>query len=176
MYFNAQNSKHKVFISFYHHDDEWYKEKVEDYFGDRMISKSVQDGEYDPDDSDGYVKRLIREDKVSDSSVLVVLCGPNTWRRKHVDWEIYAGLSKGVNGTSGLVGVLLPEFPVSKGYYDYSYLPGRLSDNYESGFAKLYTWSEFKGGFDRIIQEAFDHRKRLASRVDNSRLQMKRNQ
>lgn len=59
MYFNAQNSKHKVFISFYHHDDEWYKEKVEDYFGDRMISKSVQDGEYDPDDSDGYVKRLI---------------------------------------------------------------------------------------------------------------------
>lgn len=78
MYFNAQNSKHKVFISFYHHDDERYKEKVEDYFGDRMISKSVQDGEYDPDDSDGYVKRLIREDKISDSSVLVVLCGPNT--------------------------------------------------------------------------------------------------
>ena len=53
---------------------------------------------------------------------------------------------------------------------------GRLRDNYESGFAKLYTWSEFKVGFDRIIQEAFDNRKRLASRVDNSRLQMKRNQ
>ena len=81
-----------------------------------------------------------------------------------------------MKGTSGLVGILLPEFPASKGYYDCSYLPGRLRDNYESGFAKLYTWSEFEVDFDRIIQEAFDNRKRLASRVDNSRLQMKRNQ
>lgn len=176
MYFNVRSTKHKVFISFYHHDDEWYKEKLEEHFGDRMISKSVQDGEYDSDDSDEYVKRLIREDKVSDSSVIVVLCGPNTWRRKHVDWEVYAGLRKSVNGTSGLVGVLLPEFPVSDGDYDFDYLPGRLHDNCESGFAKMYTWNEFKAGFDRIIQEAFDNRKRLASRVDNSRPQMKRNQ
>ena len=175
MYFDVQGVKHKVFISFYHHDDECYKRKVEAYFGDRMISKSVQDGEYDPDDSDEYVKRLIREDKVSDSSVLVVLCGPNTWRRKHVDWEMYAGLCRSVNGTSGLVGVLLPEFPVSGGCYDYEYLPERLHDNYKSGFAKLYTWNEFKVDFDRIIQEAFDNRKRLVNRVDNSRLQMKWN-
>ena len=175
MYFYAQRTKHKVFISFYHHDDECYKEKVEECFGDRIISKSVQAGEYDPDDSDEYIKRLIREDKISDSSVLVVLCGPNTWRRKHVDWEIYAGLRKSVNGTSGLVGILLPEFPVADGFYDLSYLPERLHDNYKSSFAKLYTWKDLMTGFDRIIQEAFDNRKKLADKVDDSRPQMKRN-
>lgn len=175
MYSYARDTKHKVFISFYHNDDERYKKEIEDLFGDRMISKSVQDGEYDSDDSGEYVKRLIRENKISDSSVVVVLCGPNTWKRKHVDWEIYAGLRESVNGTSGLVGIFLPSFPVNAGYYDCSFLPDRLHDNYKSGFAKLYSWSKFKGEFDRIIQEAFDNRKKLADKVDNSRQQMKRN-
>lgn len=176
MYRYTYNQKHKVFISFYHHDDERYKKKIEELFGDRMISKSVQDGDHDPDDSAEYVKRLIREDKISDSSVVVVLCGPNTWRRKHVDWEIYAGLRSSANGTSGLVGVLLPESPLnSEGRYSYSDLPARLADNVKSGYASVYAWSCFKDDFDRIIQKAFDDRKRLASRVDNSRVQMKRN-
>ncbi len=176
MYCCNTNGKHKVFISFYHHDDEWYKEEIERLFGDRMISKSVQDGEYDPDDSDEYVKRLIREDKISDSSVVVVLCGPNTWCRKHVDWEIYAGLRKSVHGTSGLVGVLLPEFPLtSENKYSRSDLPARLADNVKSEYAKVYTWDGFKINFDSIIQEAFDNRIKLSDRVDNSRAQMKRN-
>lgn len=177
MYRYAHNEKHKVFISFYHHDDQRYKEEVERLFGDRMVSKSVQDGDYAPDNSDEYVKRLIREDKISDSSVVVVLCGPNTWKRKHVDWEIYAGLRKSVNGTSGLVGIVLPEFPTTTDgrYYETDFLPERLSDNYKSGYAKLYTWNDFKLDFDWIIQEAFDNRKRLADLADNSRPQMKRN-
>lgn len=177
MYRYAHNEKHKVFISFYHHDDQRYKEEIESLFGDRMISKSVQEGDYGPDNSDEYVKRLIREDKISDSSVVVVLCGPNTWKRKHVDWEIYAGLRKSVNGTSGLVGIVLPVFPTRADgrYYDTAFLPDRLNDNYKSGFAKLYTWNDFKQDFDRIIQEAFDNRKLLANLVDNSRPQIKRN-
>lgn len=176
MNFYSREEKHKVFISFYHHDDELYKEEIERLFGDRMISKSVQDGEYDPDDSDEYVKRLIREDKISDSSVVVVLCGPNTWRRKHVDWEIYAGLRKSVNGASGLVGVLLPEFPLtSDNKYHYEDLPARLADNVKSKYTEVYSWSYFKSRFDSIIQEAFDNRKKLADRADNSRSQMKRN-
>lgn len=176
MLYCSQNEKHKVFISFYHHDDECYKKEIERLFGERMISKSVQDGEYDPDNSDEYVKRLIREDKISDSSVVVVLCGPNTWRRKHVDWEIYAGLSKKANGVSGLVGVLLPEFPLSPdNRYSYSDLPSRLADNVKSDYAKVYTWNRFKADFDAVIQEAFENRKARAAKVDNSRLQMKRN-
>lgn len=176
MYYSSASGKHKVFISFYHYDDEWYKDEVERLFSDRMISKSVQDGEYDSDDSDEYVKRLIREDKISDSSVVVVLCGPNTWRRKHVDWEIYAGLRKSVNGTSGLVGVLLPEFPLtSENKYSFSDLPARLADNVKSEYAKVYTWDGFKDSFDSIIQEAFDNRIKLSDRVDNSRVQMKEN-
>lgn len=167
-----KTTKHKVFISFYHHDDEKYKEKLLDSWGETIIDKSVSEGEYDPDNSDEYIKRLIREDKISDSSIVVVLVGPNTKRRKHVDWEIYAGLRPSINGNAGLVGIALPEleFP-----YYYSDLPGRLSDNIQSKYAAFYEWSYAMKNFDDIIQEAFDNRISKKHLIDNSRPQMKRN-
>lgn len=162
--------KHKTFISFYHHDDQDYKEYIDKRLSTNIINKSVDDGEYDPDDSDEYVKRLIREEKVSDSSVVVVLVGPNTYKRKHVDWEIYAGLRESVNGRSGLVGIILPKFDRK-----YGTLPARLEDNVESGYAKLYSWDYAISHFDAIVKEAFDNRIRLVDKADNTRLQMRRN-
>lgn len=168
-------NQHKVFISFYHHDDQYYKDYIEKYLSANIINKSVQDGEYNPDDSDEYIKRLIREEKVSDSSVVVVLVGPNTYKRKHVDWEIYAGLRPSVNGNSGLIGILLPQFPLYDGKYYYSDLPARLADNIKSGYAQCYTWNDAIMRFDSIIQRAFDDRISKKNLLNNSRLQMKYN-
>lgn len=100
--------KHKVFISFYHYDDQKYKDYIDCNLSKNIINKSVVLGEYSTDNSDEYIKRLIREEKISDSSVVVVLVGPNTKNRKHVDWEIYAGLRKNINGNAGLIGIFLP--------------------------------------------------------------------
>lgn len=169
-------SKHKVFISFYHADDQRYKDYIDRYLSMNIINKSVVDGEYDPDDSDKYVKRLIREEKVSDSSVVVVLVGPNTKNRKHVDWEIYAGLRDSINGASGLVGILLPEFPLrDEKYYNEIDLPKRLNDNVKSGYAKLYKWDYAIKNFDVIVDEAFNNRIALCHKKNNAREQMKKN-
>lgn len=72
--------KHKVFVSFYHKDDQKYKDYIDKYLSGNIINKSVSDGEYDPDNCDEYIKRLIREDKVSDASVvekllILISCG-----------------------------------------------------------------------------------------------------
>ena len=56
--------KHKTFISFHHHDDENYKKYIETKFANYIVNKSVEDGEYDSDNSDEYIKRLIREEKI----------------------------------------------------------------------------------------------------------------
>jgi len=176
MYGYFQEAKHKVFISFYHRDDQWYKNYIDTYLSADIINKSVRDGEYSPDNSDEYIKRLIREDKISDSSVVVVLVGPNTKRRKHVDWEIYAGLRASVNGNSGLVGILLPEFPLTQdGRYFYSDMPKRLADNVRTDYAKIYTWDYAKTHFSEIIAEAFRNRILLKQNIDNSSPQMQRN-
>ena len=172
--YNGQ--RHKVFVSFYHHDDHKYKEYIDKNLSSHIVNKSVVDGEYNPDDSAEYIKRLIREDKISDSSVVIVLVGPNTKNRKHVDWEIYAGLRSSINGNSGLVGILLPTFPLtSDGYYSYDDIPARLADNVKSGYATIYTWDYAIKNFDSIIEAAFNNRVTNRSKIDNSRLQMKRN-
>lgn len=176
MYGYYQSTRHKVFISFYHHDDQYYKDYIDKYLSGNIINKSVRTGEYNPDNSDEYIKRLIREDKVSDSSVVVVLVGPNTKNRKHVDWEIYAGLRASVNGSSGLVGILLPNFPLTTdGKYYLSDLPKRLADNAETGYADIYTWEYAKSNFNSIIDLAFKNRITRKDKMDNSAPQMQRN-
>lgn len=168
--------KHKVFISFYHFDDQSYKDYIDKNLCKNVINKSVVDGEYDPDNSDEYIKRLIREDKVSDSSVIIVLVGKNTKHRKHVDWEIYAELRDSINGCSGLVGVMLPDIKKAPdgGYY-YADMPARLADNVRSGFAQIYDWNQFVERFDEIVEIAFNNRKSKHNLKNNSRTQMRRN-
>lgn len=139
---------------------------IDNYLSTNIINKSVMDGEYEPHNSDEYVKRLIREEKITDSSVIVVLVGPNTKKRKHVDWEIYAGLRHSINGNSGLVGILLPEFPLSiNNGFQYTDLPARLADNVISGYAKLYLWEYAKCNFDSVIEEAFKNRILLRDKI-----------
>lgn len=174
MYYQ-NHPKHKVFISFYHHDDQTYKSYIDRWLSYQIINKSVSDGEYDTENSDEYIKRLIREEKVSDSSVVVVLVGPHTKHRKHVDWEIYAGLRASINGNSGLIAIMLPETKRADGEYYYDDLPARLSDNIKSGYADWYEWTYAIQHFDQIIEQAYDNRITRRKLIDNSRQQMKYN-
>lgn len=168
------DTRHKTFISFYH-KDEYYKTYLETHFSNMIINKSVEDGDYDPDNSDEYIKYLIRNEKITDASVVVVLVGPETKYRKHVDWEIYAGLDMKAGGISGLVGILLPgSIRLINGRYEYD-LPARLDDNVNSGYAKLYTWDFAINNFQAIIDEAFNNRIALDYKACNRREQMKRN-
>jgi len=168
-------TKHKVFISYYHHDDQYYKNYIDAFLSGNIVNKSVMAGVYNSDNSDQYIKTLIREDKVSDSSVVVVLIGPNTWKRKHVDWEISAGLNPSVNGNSGLIGILLPSYPMIGTKPSTAYLPGRILDNWSSGYAKLYTWNYAINHFDAIIEQAYYDRISLREKIKNSRPQMQLN-
>ena len=164
--------KHKVFISFYHHDDQCYKDYIDTYLSRNIINKSVMSGEYDPDNSDEYIKRLIREDKISDSSVIVVLIGNNTKDRKHVDWEIYAGLRE----SAGLVGIMLPSVnkDADRGYCHRD-MPARFADNLKSGYASIYDWDTAVYYFDTIIEQAFQSRIINRDKINNTRIQMKYN-
>ena len=174
--YNYYTKRHKVFISFYHEDDQAYKNYIDQYLSGNIINKSVMDGEYGTDSSDEYIKRLIREEKISDSSVVVVLVGSNTKNRKHVDWEIYAGLRPSVNGNSGLIGIILPTVrKTDDGRYYYADMPARLADNIRSGYADFYDWDYAILHFDAIIEKAYNNRITRRELIDNSCQQMQRN-
>lgn len=168
-----------MFVSYYHHDDQAYRDEFEYRFNNLFISKSVQPGDIATDLSTEYIKRLIQEGYITDSSVVLVLVGPNTRCRKHVDWEISAGLNCKLNGRSGLLGILLPSFPLtSDGKYYYEHLPDRLADNVKTGYAQIWTWSHACASDALIkgaIETAFTDRTGKAHLADNSRLQLGRN-
>lgn len=165
-------AKHKLFISYYHSDDEYYRNKFEELFGDLFINKSVQIGDIDDDLSDEYIKRLIRENYISDTSVVVVLVGKNTYCRKHVGWEISAGLLN----NAGLIGLALPSHSsYKKDKYSKDDVPGRLVDNLKSGYASFYDWTENRTTMVNLIEKAFDKKSKMKDEKDNSRIQMKKN-
>lgn len=183
-----QTEKHKIFISF-HNDDQQYRDLFDQYYGNHFISKSVDFGDIDPDNKDDYIKRLIQEDHISDASIVVVLYGENTWRRKHVDWEIYAGLSEKVGGHSGLMIMILPTFPTRPnidqwGNHDHTplhaYLHPRTAANINSGFASLYYWSGMCPQLPSVdikdaFRDAFEKRISQKDKIDLSHPQYQYN-
>lgn len=163
----------KVFVSF-HHADQWYRDRWDELFGSIFISKSVGEGEIDDTNSAEYVARVIRQEYMTDASVCVVLIGPNTYCRKHVDWEIAAALDPRTGGRAGLVGLYLPNH---LGYYGSvsGFIPARLEDNVKSGYAKLYRWTGDAAEVEAIVEEAFANRRTLTHLARNGRTQFGRN-
>jgi hypothetical protein len=170
-------TKRKTFLSYYHADDQDYKREFERLFSSLIVPKSVGPGDINTDNSTEYIKQLIQKEYLADTSVLVVLVGPKTKCRKHVDWEISGALNKKVGEVyAGLIGILLPTHPdFHKLRPSYSNLPARLADNYASGYSKIHKWTTNKAVMKTYIEDAFHGRKQRAGLRTNSRIQMQRN-
>ncbi len=107
-----QTQRDKVFISF-HHEDQKYKERFAKMMKGDIVDKSVKDSDIDDRNlKTATIRQKIREDFIADATVTVVLIGPCTWKRKHVDWEIGSSLrDTKKNPRCGLLGILLPNHP-----------------------------------------------------------------
>lgn len=154
--------RHKVFVSYHHANDQLYRNYFEEFFSnsyDIMVSKSVQIGDISPLLNTETIRQKIRDEYLRDSTVTVVLVGAETWKRKHVDWEIASSIrNTQYNPRSGLIGIILPTYPrpinEPNNYYHYT-IPPRLHDNIQCGFAKIYNWSSDPSSVQSWIHEAF---------------------
>ena len=177
-----RNDRHRVFVSYYHTEDQDYRDLFEGLFSDIhdiMVSESVEIGDIDDTRlSTDRIRQIIRDDYLRDSTVTVVLVGAHTWQRKFVDWEIGSSLRHTEkNKRSGLLGILLPTYPRRFGdtsKYNRYTIPPRLSDNIACGFAKLYNWSDDPDQVQSWIHEAFKRRHEDPP-PDNSRPSFKNN-
>lgn len=168
------DTKRKTFVSYHHKDDQNSRTKFENLFGDLIVSKSVEYGDIDSDNSDEYIKQLIQKDYLADTTVLVVLVGAKTKCRKHVDWEISGALNLKVgDSNAGLLGILLPSHPdYGTGQATYDLMPARLADNFKSGYAIIRDWTNDRVKMQSYIEEAFEKRSSMADKRINSRIQM----
>ena len=168
--------RHKVFVSYHHANDEWYRDQFEMLClqADIAVMRSVQIGDIDPNLKTETIRQKIRDEYLADSTVTVVLIGTQTWQRKHVDWEIGSSIRQTQNSSrSGLLGICLPSYPLVNGGYNPHTIPPRLYDNVQAGFAEIYGWSTNPADIQSWIHAAFE--RRLKVDPNNSRDSFGRN-
>jgi hypothetical protein len=164
-----------IFIS-YHHADEPYKRDLEAILAKlewsspvhqstRAANVSVKAGDIVTTLADRHIMTLIRERHISETTLVIVLVGDETSRRKFVDWEIAAGLEVG----SAVLGLLLPTFLRRYGGTEKSrYIPPRLLDNVLSGHAALHTWDLWLSNDWTLIEDPRDDDERSPTHVEYS--------
>lgn len=170
-------TKRKTFVSYYHKDDQSYKEKFLNLTSDLFINKSVEEGNINSESKDEYIKQLIQKGHLYDTTVLIVLIGPKTKCRKHVDWEISGALNYKVGDNyAGLLGLKLPShIDYGTGKFSFSEQPQRLTDNLKSGYAVIRDYTTNRKKLQEYIELAVSNRKQKAEYRTNSRPQLKNN-
>jgi len=170
--------KRKVFISYYHGDQTEVNKFVQE-FSDVFIAKTVgiKDGDFVFDSTNPqYIMRKIRENKLQDSTVTIVLIGACTHSRRYVDWEVKASLQQGATLPNGLIAINLPymgrEFA----------LPNRVSENvtrdsagHDIGYARYYVYPDSKQTLYKWIEDAYEARSTRAHLIKNSNEMMRYN-
>lgn len=102
---------HRVFISYHHANDQFYKERLVEWAEKNDVFKdwSVDIGDIDEDLPDERIREIIRDEYLQTSSVTILLVGTETKHRKHIDWELYSSMYDGkVNKKSGIIVINLP--------------------------------------------------------------------
>lgn len=172
------SNRHRVFVSFYHEDDQEFTDYFETLFYDIYdiyVSETVKDGDIGDNLSTERIHQIIRDKHLRDSTVTVVLVGAHTWRRKFVDWEIGSSIRHTeLNPRSGLLGILLPAYYTQWNRIQYPYtIPPRLYDNIKCGYATIHNWSENPSEVQDWIHDAFKRRKEV--QPNNARPSFKNN-
>ncbi len=176
-----EEKRHNIFICYHHNDEDvLYEQALKkilfDADAEKVISSRGEEfGNIPPNLKFKRTRELIRERFLRNTTVTVVLIGKDTWKRKHIDWEISASIhDSSLESRSGLIGILLPSHEdYGTGHINPFTLPPRLHDNMRCGYAKLYEWNDNPEEIQEWIHEAFMNRYKL--HPDDSRPPYSRN-
>lgn len=186
-------SKHNVFISYHHYNDQYYKEELIELNKkyNIFIDQSVYTGDINENLGDQIIREKIRDEYLKDSTVTILLVGTETKNRKHIDWELYSSMYNGrINKKSGILVINLPtiqgtihaahgeqgNYPDTKWttlkyrteYEErHPYLPERIIDNLLNPEAKISVtnWGDIKNN-PYFLSELID--KTFSSKSTNS--------
>ena len=172
-----QTPRHKVFISYYHDEDQAYKDWFIQMMGKDIVDKSVRDGDIDDSLPTEEIYEDIRDNFIQEATVTIVLIGPCTWQRRYVDWEVGSSLREtSRNSRCGLLGILLPNYPnAGATHVSLNLLPPRVVDNVggHDPYATIYNWSSDANEIRYWIDHAYNRRD--GNPPNNSRPQYKNN-
>lgn len=152
--------KHKVFISYYHKDDQKYKnellkqDKKYDIFDDYSVREDEVD---DRGKTREIIRRIIRDKYIKDATVLILLCGKNTSGRKFVDWELHAAMYD--TEKNNRMGILVINLPTIKEQWEHAGDENDkiLIDDINANWVSLSEPQEYKSAFPYMPSRIMDN-------------------
>lgn len=129
------------------------------------------------------IRCIIRDEYIKDATVLILLCGQNTRKRKHIDWEIHAAMyDSDKNPQMGILVINLPTINQSvrastneekpllsdNGHWFslktrqefeqyYPYMPSRIIDNFIKDVPiTVVEWNRVQGD-PQILKQLIDN-------------------
>lgn len=167
---NSLPFKRKIFISYHHKNDQYWYDQFSSVFSDQLdlFFDNSLERKIDSDNAP-YLDRKIREEYIKGTSITILLCGKETYKRRWADWETHSTLEY----EHALLGVILPKGYHSVSNTDKILIPDRLFENIESGYAHWIYWPNDYKTLKQAIETAINlsHQKSL---IRNSTEKMKR--
>lgn len=172
--------RRKVFISYYHGDQEAVDSFIRDYrhvFIPKVLGAEGMTKDIINSNNPEYVMRRIREKYLEDSTVTIVLIGSCTHSRRYVDWEIKSSLKQNEKYLpNGLIGIRLPNRESSSA-------PPRLVENLgtfhrlitgrDNGYARCHNHPNYSSELQDWIEDAHNARSSRRHLIKNSQDMMK---
>lgn len=163
--------KRRVFISYHHQDQAWVDSFRSNFAGNLEVFTDCSLDQAIDSTNLPYINRTIREDYITGTSITIVVCGTDTWRRKCVDWEIYSTLDK----DHALLGVMLPHTPVWQNGQWLRKVPDRLYQNVSTNYAHWIDWPANAQVLSTAIDHAVQRSIMFKNFKNNSAAKMNRN-
>ena len=151
---------HKVFISYHHTNDQHYKDCLVAMGEEEriFIDRSVNTGDIPDHWETETIRRVIRDDYLSDSTVTILLCGKETRYRKHVDWELKSSMIDGHdNRRSGLLVITLPSIDNRMWHADHAGERTKIYPDYPNNWTALETKSDWKKWYPELPERIIDN-------------------
>jgi hypothetical protein len=160
---------HRVFISYHHANDQFYKEELlrVNTLSPIFIDGSVDTGDISDGLDDQAIREKIRDEYLKDTTITILLVGTETKNRKHIDWEIYSSMFDGKkNKKSGILVVTLPSTNCT--YYQAAHGEEEKRTLYPdtTSWTTIDSRTEFERRFphlpDRIIDNLLTNKARIS--------------
>lgn len=153
-------AKHRVFISYHHANDQWYKNELIQWNGwfNLFEDYSVHVGDIDDSNmTDEQIRTYIRDNYLRQSTVTILLVGTETRFRKHVDWELYSSMHNTENNPkSGIIVVMLPSTGCTHCYAGHEGEKETVCTNY-SNWRPVTSEAQFERDYPNLPPRIIDN-------------------
>jgi hypothetical protein len=147
-----ENNK-KVFISYVWKDSKKYIEKIKEILIKMKFIPITETIDLTTGYDDQGIRTIIRDKYMKDCNYVLVLVSKNSWKRKHIDWEISAALRDSkFNPRKAIVAIFMPSYG-EKIIRDTSMTPQRLICNIKNKYIETIAYKKFLEGNSKDVFE-----------------------